>query len=182
MSLTKNVQTVAIAGLLAFSTASVQAGEVVYDFAKVVDVDPITKTVRYSEPRQECWQEEVVHYQPGRTHHSSPTGAVLGGIIGAAIGNRVGHGKKNKKVGAVAGAMLGASIGHDVSRRHAHAEPGHRYTTTEERCETVRDYYEEERITGYQVTYKFRGNTYETRTKTHPGKKIKLRLNISPVL
>ena len=183
MSFIKNMPRLLATGLIFISALQVNAAEVSYDYARVVDVDPITKTVRVSQPREECWQEEVIHREPARHHQASSTGTILGGIVGAAIGNRLGHGKTNKKVGAVAGAVLGASIGHDMSRRaHASSTPARSYKTTEERCEIVRDYYEQEKITGYHVTYRYHGEVYETRTKVHPGKRIKLRVNISPVL
>lgn len=143
------------------------------DYAKVVDVEPLTKAVRKSVPRRECWDEEVVHRESGRR---STTGTVLGGLIGGAIGNELGHNKSNQRVGAVAGAVLGASIGSDLSRKR-----GSSYVATEEVCKVYHDSIEEERVVGYKVRYRYRGQEFITRTKRHPGKRIKVRVNVSPV-
>jgi uncharacterized protein YcfJ len=149
-------------------------GPVRYDYARVVEAEPITSTVRVSTPREECWQEQVVHEErrPG-----SATGAILGGIIGAAVGNELGHHKSNKRVGAVAGAILGSSVGHDVSRREHH-----RYTSLEDRCRTYNDYHEEQRVTGYNVLYRYNGEVYSTRTSRHPGDSLKIKVSITPIL
>jgi len=152
-------------------------GPVTYDYAKVLEAEPITHIVRVSTPREECWQEQVVHEE---SRPRSATGAIFGGIIGAAVGNKLGHGKSNKRVGAVAGALLGSSIGNNASR--ANHRPHHQYTSTEERCRIYNDYHDEERITGYNVQYLYNGNTYSTVTTRHPGNSLKLKVAITPIL
>lgn len=147
-----------------------------YDYATVLSATPITKIFTYQEPRKECWVETVQH--PGRTEHSA-TGTILGGVIGAAIGNKLGHKKRNKQVGAVAGALLGASIGNDISRRNARHHGG--YSEQVEKCHTVQETIEEERVVGYRVSYRYQGKTYHTRTERHPGDSIKLKLSVTPV-
>ena len=155
-------------------------GNVSYDYATVVDANPIIKIVKISTPREECWEEEVVY----RDRYESGNGAlgpVLGGVIGGAIGNAIGHKKKNKQVGAVVGAVLGATLGKAVSNsnanRHDNVSRG-----TEERCKVHHDYREEERIIGYQVRYRYNEETYSTRMNTDPGDTIKIRLAVTPVL
>jgi uncharacterized protein YcfJ len=80
----------------------------------------------------------------------------------------------------IAGALLGASIGRDAAhRRHYRASPAG--YATERRCE-VRDVYrDEERIEGYQVTYKYQGQTYVTRMDSDPGRRIQVRVQVEPV-
>lgn len=163
----------------AFSSVAHAGGEVFYDFAKVVSAQPQYKTVRYATPREECWQEQVVHEQ--RSERSSPTGSIVGGIVGAAIGHELGHHKRNKQVGAVAGAVLGASVGRDLSRQRSQ-NSGRSYVTSEERCEMVNDYHEEERVTGYNVTYRYHGQLFNAYTREHPGEEIKIRLQMTPML
>lgn len=145
-----------------------------YDYATVLSAKPITKIFTYEEPRKECWVETV--QTPAKKEYSA-TGTILGGVIGAAIGNRLGHKKRNKQVGAVAGALLGASIGNDISRRNAR----HHYSEQVEKCHTVTETIQEERVVGYRVSYRYQGRTYHTRTATDPGNTLKVRLSVTPV-
>ncbi len=148
------------------------------EYARVVKVRPLTRIVRVSTPKTECWQEKVLLQDRSS---SSATGAILGGIIGAAVGNELGHYKSNKKVGAVAGALLGSSIGNDLSKQNRSISNTTRYGY-EERCRSFDTYHEEERIDGYLVEYQYRGHKYTTRTDTDPGDKIKVRVSVSPLI
>ena len=66
------------------------------DYARVVDVEPITRRIRVTEPRRECYQEtryEQDRYQQVRGREAPAAGSmILGGILGAAVGNQIGHG------------------------------------------------------------------------------------------
>lgn len=144
------------------------------DFAKVLEATPIYQTVEISTPRQECWDEEVVHSAPGRR---SATPVILGTIIGGVIGNQIGDGR-GKKLATVAGSILGASIGAD----NAHARtPQHSYTSVEQRCQVANDYHTEERIAGYHVKYRYHGRVYETRMDRDPGQRIPVAVNVTPL-
>jgi uncharacterized protein YcfJ len=101
-------------------------------------------------------------------------------IIGGAIGNAVGHNKSNQRVGAVLGAVLGHSIGRDIVRNRDRG--GYTDYQTVQRCETVYQEHEEERLIGYDVTYLYNGAEYAIRTETDPGEQIRLRVNVQPVL
>ena len=147
-----------------------------YDYATVLAAKPITKTFSYQQPRQECWIETV--QRPAHREHNA-TGTILGGVIGAAIGNKLGHKKRNKQVGAVAGALLGASIGNEIGRKNARTYGG--YSEQVEKCQTVQETIEEERVVGYDVSYRYQGKTYYTTTSHHPGDTIKLQLSVTPV-
>lgn len=149
------------------------------DYAKVLDVEPIVVRSERRIPRRECWDEQVRYEEP-RQHRNSYTAPILGGIIGGALGNELGHNKSNQRVGAAVGAVLGASIGHDVTRDRAYTG-GHVSYRTETRCAVEHDVEYYERITGYNVTYRYQGRTYHTRTDSHPGKKIRVRVNVVPV-
>lgn len=149
------------------------------DYAKVTHVEPIVVQHERRVPRRECWDEEVRYQEPGR-HRKSYTGPILGSVIGGAIGNELGAGEDNKKVGAVVGAILGASIGHDVSRKSAYGEDRVRYRT-ETRCNVSHDIEYYERVTGYNVTYRYNGRTYHTRMDHDPGRRIRVRVNVVPV-
>src|SRR5690606_27338318 len=57
------------------------------EWAKVVDVEPQYRVVRVSEPRRECWDEEVYVERPGYRSH---TPILLGGIVGGVLGHELG--------------------------------------------------------------------------------------------
>ena len=143
-----------------------------YQWAEVLDAEPIYETVRRVEPIETCREERV----PSRTGRHSSTPPILGAIIGAALGNAVGHKKVNKRVGAVAGAILGGSIGADIGR--SHRQGGYRMETVCDRFDEVR---EEERFTGYHVRYQYNGTVYATRMRSHPGERIRVRVRVTPV-
>jgi uncharacterized protein YcfJ len=149
-----------------------------YAYGKVTKVQPIMRTVQVTTPREVCWDESVrqTHYGPGQ--HRSFTSIVLGGIIGGVVGNQFGSGSGQDAM-TVAGAVLGASIGRDAAyRRQAYTQTSY---TTERRCEIEEVVHEEQRLEGYQVTYRFEGRHYMTRTTDDPGKRIRLRVQVNPV-
>lgn len=134
-----------------------------YDYARVTSATPIYETIEHRVPRQ------CRHRNLRNDRQPSATPAILGAIIGAAIGNELGHNKSNKRVGAVAGGILGGSIGSDIGKRHKNHH-----------CNQY-DIEYEERVVGYDVDYRYRGNTYSMTTEEHPGKKIRLKLYFEPV-
>jgi len=176
------VGAVLFSGLLAVPVMAAPAAQVSYVFGDVLHASPIMKTVRVADPRQECWQERVVYHRPQqRSESRSQTSAIMGGFIGAAIGTHVGHNKSNKRVEAVAGAILGSSIARDASRGSHSTSAVNSYVNYEQRCRTVNDYYEEEQVSGYHVTYRYNDETHQVRTRNHPGDRIKLQVKVSPV-
>ncbi|MFV2089432.1 MAG: glycine zipper 2TM domain-containing protein [Pseudomonadales bacterium] len=154
------------------------------DRARVVGVEPVYRTFEYSVPVQECRLVEMpVRFETGESHGRSFTGPIVGAIIGGAIGNAVGHNKTNKKVGTVVGAVLGGSIGRDISRsrdRGYHERRAVSYET-EEVCETVYETEQRRELDGYDVTYRYAGQTHTTRMEHDPGKYVRVRVNVTPV-
>ncbi len=141
-----------------------------YDYARVVDVDPIVRRVAVSSPQRDCWVEDrqvQVYDQP-----RSDTPTVLGAIIGGVIGHQFGDGH-SRNIATVAGAVLGASVGRDASTRNAGVE-----TRSVERCEvrTQRDW--EERVDGYRVTYLYHGREYSTVMAYDPGNRVQVRVGM----
>jgi uncharacterized protein YcfJ len=155
-----------------------------YAYARVVDVDPIVRHVRVSEPKRECWTEtryDDVSYteRVGPPAKANPGAMILGGIIGAAIGNQVGHGRR---AATVAGAVIGTAIGHDASTRNGQNE---RVVTESrpyeaERCEVRYDERVEDRIDGYRVTYEYNGIRQTTQLPYDPGDRIRVRVDVQP--
>jgi len=156
-----------------------------YDYAKVVNVSPVVETYQVNHPVEQCWDERVqkrAHYSD-RSHYTR-TPEILGGIIGAVIGNQVGSGR-GKKVATAAGAVLGASVGRDIkhqnrNRRYANDRHHTGYKTVR-RCELRDAYTTEEKVVGYDVAYKYRGNVFNTQLDQHPGDKIKVKVTVDPV-
>lgn len=164
-----------------FGTVTAQAGPPrgpdgggFFDYADVVHVEPLVRQVRIREPREECWDEEVPVY---RSEYRSATPMILGGILGGVVGHTMGKGD-GKTAATVAGTVLGGSVGRDIGQAHARA-PAYD-TVTETRCRQVADYREEERVEGYDVTYRYQGAEYTTRMPRDPGERVRVHVSVEP--
>ncbi len=102
------------------------------DYARVVDVKPVEKTIRT--PRQVCHDETVSQQAPVKDG-KQVTGSVLGAVVGGVVGHQIGGGD-GKKVATAAGAAAGGYAGNRVQKR---MQDGRTVTTTEQRCETLYD-------------------------------------------
>jgi uncharacterized protein YcfJ len=149
----------------------------VYDFARVVSVDPVIRYVTVTTPVKECWDDVQTYsarnYQPGRAGKT-----LFGAILGGVIGHQFGSGRGNDAA-TVAGALIGAGVAADSARNDATYHTT-RYTRPVRRCETNYQSHEEERIDGYDVIYSYHGRKYATRTPYDPGKKIRIRVDVRP--
>ena len=149
-------------------------GNVFYDKAKVINVKPMMEVVQVPVSSRECWTDEVEY--PGR--RSNPNaGMVAGGIIGGVLGNQLGKGHRDRGVATVAGTIIGGAIGRDVARSN---ETGP-YVSQERACRTTNKYYEEERLAGYRVTYRYRGRTFTREMAQEPGKFVRVRVALEPL-
>lgn len=155
-------------------------GEPAYDWAEVVRVEPIVSVVNEPDYRQQCWDEPLTYREPPRyvRHHGPGAPAVLGAIVGGVIGNQFGHGG-----GRAASTAFGAMLGHEMVRdaQGGHYAGGREYTRYERRCAPRQDYRREERVTGYEVTYRYQGRLYQTVTDYPPGESIQVQVDVSPV-
>ena len=52
--------------------------------------------------------------------------------------------------------------------------------SVEHRCRITDRHETEERVDGYQVTYRYKGETFETRLPYDPGDRIRVRVGVSP--
>jgi len=126
-------------------------GNSAYDYARVVDVQPLTTRVRVTTPQRACWDETRVDEHSngaGVLPHSVAGGAVLGALIGGVLGHQIGHGQ-GRDAATAAGVVVGAAIGgQQAQRRAAYASaPPRQYTV--QRCETRYQETWEERTDGY---------------------------------
>lgn len=140
-----------------------------YGYADVLRVDPLYETIRYTEPQEECYDQDVVRREGG-----GAGGAVLGAIIGAAIGNQIGSGD-GRRAATAAGAIAGGAIGHNAQRNNRRE-----YASTERRCRLIEVEREERRVAGYDVEYRYRGENYLTRMDYDPGDKMRVRVTVAP--
>jgi len=156
--------------------------ESAYDYARVVDVEPLTTRVRVSTPQRECWDERRVENPPYANSplpRSGAGGAVLGAIVGGVIGHQFGHGQ-GRDAATAAGAVIGSAVGYtQAQKRAAYAsQPAREYTV--QRCETrYRDEWQE-RTDGYRVTYVYNGRRQVTEMANRPGDRIRVRVDVSP--
>ena len=81
----------------------------------------------------------------------------------------------------IVGTLVGSAIGHDAAVRRQRRDGYETYSRTEERCRTSYSLDREERVDGYQVTYRYRGRSFTTRTDTHPGERIRVRVSVTPL-
>ena len=171
---------VAVITLLAIQaflpTSGVIAGQSVQE-VPVISSYPVYQTVVREEPREQCYIEQVARHQ---YRGKSATPAIVGTILGGALGNALGSKKSNQRVGAVVGGVLGYSIGKDVGQRHAERHGAVRYEEREV-CSTVYERIEEERLTGYDVSYAYGGKTYKTRMRRDPGSTVRVRVQVEPI-
>jgi uncharacterized protein YcfJ len=178
---TKTILSGAAVAALTLATGSVLADEyarrgAVYDYARVLSVQPNVRYVTVRTPVRECWEETryytVDHRPPGNV-----AGTLFGAVLGGVIGHQFGSGRGNDAA-TVAGALAGAAIGSDSGRRD-------RYETSEysrpvRRCETRYTSHQEERIDSYRVIYSYNGQKYATDTPFDPGERLRIRVDVRP--
>jgi len=167
---------------MGFSAASQAGGAHRHqDYARVTDVRPIYRTVTDKIPEQQC-RVETVQTTRDVGGSRSPAGTIIGGVVGAAVGNSLGrdlgHNTRDKQVGTVAGAIVGAVIGHTISSARQQVVTG---IENVEQCRTQYRYVQHQELVGYDVGYRYQGQHYRTQTDQHPGKRIRVAVNVRPV-
>lgn len=133
------------------------------EFADVLDVQPITQTVKT--PREICQPVAVTHKQPPKDEHKV-AGTMIGAVVGGVLGNQVGSGS-GRKIATVAGAAAGGYAGNRIQDR---MQQGNTSTTTEQRCETVYDV--DRKHVGYSVRYRLGETEGSVQMEHHPGQQI----------
>ncbi len=144
-------------------------------YADVLRVDPVYDRVQVSQPREECYDEEVRH--SGGRYDNTAAGTIVGALVGGALGNQVGKGN-GRRAATVAGAVIGGSVGREVD---ANNNPRGLTRSVETRCRVVESAYEERRIIGYDVEYRYRGEVFFSRLGHDPGEKLRVRVVVEPV-
>lgn len=158
-----------------------------WDYARVIDVQPLVRQIRVSVPRRECYQERYDdrgydqggysvnndgdRYLGGYGPRRSTAGSmILGGIVGAAIGNSIGSGD-GRRAATVAGAIIGSAIGHDAGERRAARDggdyDGNNYDTRDRGYRDSRSYPVERCQTRYEDRYENRIDGYRVTYEYH---------------
>lgn len=150
----------------------------VYDYADVISARPVIRYVTVTTPVRECWQE-TEYYTVRNRPYGSAGRTLVGAVIGGVVGHQIGSGRGNDAA-TVAGTLIGAAIANDrAHRRGDDAYEQHSRPVT--RCQTRVDEREEERIDGYDVVYRYKGQKYATRMPHDPGDRLRIRVDIRPV-
>lgn len=167
------------------------------DVARVTRVEPLFTHYNQGpgQLRQECWNERTGRAESGYYRDESgrlyregkddgTKGAVIGAIIGGVLGNQVGDGR-GRTAATVAGAAVGAAVGKnaDENDRFARYDRYRDSSGVERRCRTVEVYTDRGRgrdREAYRVTYSYAGQTYQTQTNYHPGRTMRVLVNVRP--
>ncbi|GAB3243067.1 glycine zipper 2TM domain-containing protein [Chitinimonas naiadis] len=163
-----------ISSLLATGFASANANSF-EDTARVRNVEP--QYERISVPRKECTSEVVTETRRVGGDRSYG-GAVVGGVAGAIVGNQVGKGHGREAATAL-GAVVGALTGDRIDNRDNRTEY-EEIPREIQRCRTVEDW--QSRVTGYRVTYEYRGQQYTSFMRDNPGKSLPVRVSVDPLV
>lgn len=155
---------------------SAQAGTFI-DNARVRSAEPQYENV--SVPREVCRAEWVT--EPQRFSRGEPNfgGVVLGGLVGGVVGNQVTRGQGGREAATALGALVGALAGDRIAARDNRYEPAQEARRQVTRCHTVSDM--QQRLTGYNVAYDYRGQTYTTLMRDNPGPSLQVRVSVDPV-
>lgn len=157
------------------TTALAAHADTWFDNAHVRSVQPQYESVAV--PRQECtsqWINEPRRVARDRNYG----GAVVGGVAGALVGNQIGSGH-GREAGTALGAVLGAFIGDRVGNR-GHGDDRYEQVPRQvQTCQTFNDV--QQRLTGYQVAYEYRGQQFTAVLPENPGPYLKVRVSVDPV-
>ncbi len=135
------------------------------EYAQVLSAVPIRDVTK--NPRQECHDVSVVHRRPVQDENRL-TGSILGAVAGGVLGHQFGGGH-GRSLATVAGAVAGGYAGNQAQ---AGLQNRDTYTTTRQQCRTVYD--KQEKILGYDVTYKIGDQQGKVRMDQAPGQRIPL--------
>lgn len=150
------------------------------DYAKVIASQPVYENTQIHTPQKLCHIETqkvvVKNGTDNRNNGARGTGAIVGGLLGHAI-SRHHH---SSDLGQVVGTVVGAVIGSEVAGR-GHAEAEKVVYREQEVCKIVDRIETQPVLIGYDVTYRYHGNTYSTFRKTKPGDRIRVAVHVEAI-
>lgn len=162
------------------------------DYSPRSDMAQVTRVERLNNragayQRQECWNEQSNRYEDayyrddnGRLYQDDGRrnvgGAVIGAVVGGAVGSQVGDGR-GRTAATVAGAVIGGMLGSKVGTADGHD----RYRDESgivRRCRTTQDRNRYSSQGGYNVTYRYAGQSYQAVTRTRPGRNVRVLVDV----
>lgn len=149
------------------------------DRARVERVEPQYETVQV--PRQECTSQWVTEARPVAGTGANGVnygGVIVGGVAGGLLGNQVGKGH-GKEAATAAGAVIGALAGNHIANANSAPQQYEQSQREVRQCRTVHDV--QQRLTGYRVTFDYRGYEQTIITPEKPGNTIPVRVSVMPV-
>ena len=162
--------------LLCTAGAFAAQADTFFDYARVRSAEPQYENI--TEPREECrleWDS-----QPQRNNYGNNYGGVvLGALAGGVVGNQVARGNGSREAATALGALVGAIAGNSIAGRNNRYEPAPEAPRQVNRCHAVNDV--QARLTGYNVAYDYRGQTYTTLMRENPGTNLQVRVSVEPV-
>ncbi len=171
-----------IASLISTAMVGVQA-ETFSDNARVRSAEPQYEKINV--PRNECtshWVNERVSRGERQYGERQYGGAIVGGLAGGILGHQIGGGSGKDAataVGAVLGAITGDRLENNGQRGQYDNAPYETVQREVKRCRTVYD--TQTQVTGYRVTYEYRGQSYATFMRNNPGNNLQVRVSVDPV-
>lgn len=177
-------------------------GQVYYDYARVIRVDPVLGNYRgASNYGQRCYETQSAgSYQRDgyytnrddaydRSQYSGGSTAgrnvatIVGGIAGAVLGSKVGGGSGTYAATAI-GTMVGGMAGRQVyenTQRNRYIRGGIvRVCEPEPVRNGNYNRAGDRRGSAYDVTYEYNGRLYTRRMDYHPGDRVRVRVDVSP--
>ena len=162
--------------LLCTAGAFAAQADTFFDYARVRSAEPQYENITV--PREECrleWDS-----QPQRNNYGNNYGGVvLGALAGGVVGNQVARGNGGREAATALGALVGAIAGNSIAGRNNRYEPAPEAPRQVNRCHAVNDV--QARLTGYNVAYDYRGQTYTTLMRENPGTNLQVRVSVEPV-
>ena len=104
---------------------------------------------------------------------------MLGALAGGVVGNQVARGNGGREAATALGALVGAIAGNSIAGRNNRYEPAPEAPRQVNHCHAVNDV--QARLTGYNVAYDYRGQTYTTLMRENPGTNLQVRVSVEPV-
>lgn len=145
-----------------------------FAWADVLSANPIYEDFEVREPIERCRPVSVT--RGSSRYEGTAPGTIVGAVIGGALGNQVGKGD-GRDAATIAGAVIGGAIGREVA---ANDRSGGTVTRTEEECTLIEQVRVEQRVSAWEVSYRYRGDVYLSRLPYEPGPKLKIRVSIAP--
>ncbi|HEY5601731.1 MAG TPA: glycine zipper 2TM domain-containing protein [Gammaproteobacteria bacterium] len=140
-------------------------------YAKVVRVEPVYKTVRVTYPERVCWEDEVTKPVIHRVNHAAPEAMIVGGILGGVIGHELGR-NNNQPMTTIAGALIGTAIASEANAQYYRT--GEYRVEQRQHCRVENHFRTERQLDGYRVSYRYNRTLYTTYMRHNPGKWVEV--------